>query len=267
MKKAVLAVAMLGAFSAAQATTVGNTAGASLVDVGPTTIGGFHGPLGAPGIGVAGSGQLISLQSIEPFTYIGTVSSGSANFNQYQLPSGFVHPTPGPGTTTVDMNGFKIPGIAQNVYFGLATSGTSSPYQQQSWYVGDQTGFAKPSATTNYDAVAILGTASTSGTAPIILTGVLEYDSGTDILSTPTPLIDSGSTHELVLTSNVISTSNPFGGTSEYWVSGTQVGTGDLEGRFFSASGSSPTTYSAVAGIAHGTSGVAYEASFGGIEQ
>lgn len=268
MKKAALAVAMLGIFSTAQAATVGNTtpSASPLVDVGPTTIGGFHGPLGAPGIGVAGSGQLISLQSIEPFTQTGTVPSGSASFNQYHLPAGFPHPTPGPGATTVDMNGFKIPGIAENVYFGLATSGTSTPYQQQAWYVGDQTGYAKPSVTTTYEAVAILGTASTSGTSPIILTGEIDYNAGTDILATSgaTSHLTDGSGNQLQFTSSATGSGSTFGGTSSYWVSGVQVGAGDLEAAFFSGSG---TSASAVAGIAHGTSGTAYEASFGGIEK
>lgn len=263
MQKTLIAIAMLAAFGAAQAvTTEGFATGPNYIEVGGATIGGFHGPLGAPAIGEYGAGARISLQSIEPFTGAGTVSSGGVAFQKFQLLAGFNHPTaPGAPTepTTVAMNGVKVPQISQQVYFGLATKETATPgqYAHQAWYVGDRDGYAVPGSTTNYAAVALLGLSGTSGSGLKTLVGTVQYDQVSNIVKSTGSHLTNG-TDTLQITSSAIS-GGAFGGSSAYsGAAGT--GTGNLNGKFF---GSGAT--SALAGVAQGTSGTAYSAAFGGI--
>ncbi|MGC3987372.1 MAG: hypothetical protein QM777_23085 [Pseudorhodoferax sp.] len=277
MKKTLIAAALLAAFANAQAfqsegaTTGGGTASGGVLDVGPTTFpdGHFHGPNGAPGVGFLNPspGYIISLQSIDSFSYKGTVTpAGGAAFRRYQLLN-YTHTGPGGGgTISTDFNWFKIPTISQQVYFGIATNPGTTTHTHDAFYVGDRTGHVVPTATTNYATVAVLAVPGTSSTALYNnLTGNLRYDvtAGTLKTATTTGVVStlSGSGQTLAINANVNAAAGTFSGTSQH-NGGTSVGS-SVNGKFFGSG-----TTSAVAGIAKGGSGSgAYVASFGGIKQ
>ncbi|WP_133490497.1 MULTISPECIES: hypothetical protein [Alcanivorax] len=266
MKKAVLMTALMVAVTGAQAVTLqSGTAGPDIVDVGGATIGGFHGPLGAPAIGVHDSGELISLQSIESFTFHDYVTSEGVDFAHHQLAPGFIHTNPQPGEEAlgIGMDGIKIPDVGKDVYFGLASVEGTSANQHQAWYVGDQDGFVLPTSSTDYAAVALLALPTTSVNSPEILTGELTLNvSGTSSLS-GTLTNGSGATQNNLL---IQATGNDaFSGTSTYYVGtgSAPSSNGSVTGHFF---GNGSTGNSALAGVAEGNS-VDYVASFGGVQK
>ncbi|VCU69154.1 hypothetical protein PIGHUM_01214 [Pigmentiphaga humi] len=293
MKHTVIALAILAASGAAQAQTVSGSVntGSQLVVVGGATIGGFHGPLGAPGIGAYDgdndptNDQLISLQSIEPFTRQTTldVVEGGLTFAYYQLPSGFAHPpVPGGGTppaTTVDMNGVKVPNLTKNVYFGMASSGTAGvgTVEHEAWFVGDTTGRVLPAAATNYATVALLGlTGATTndGTSLDVLQGTLSLGTPTGGAASTASLTGtlSKSATSQYLDINAVATlsgagAGTFAGNATYYVTTPVAANGTTSGQFFgNASSTTPgTDGSALAGVASGSYlGTDYVASFGG---
>lgn len=264
MKKTLVAAAILAVIGAAQAQTYnaqGDTTDATIIKTGGATVS-FHGPIGAPGIALDGT-NYISLQSIDAFSYkdSATAPSGVA-FRRYQL-LGYSHAGPG-GTVSTDLNWFKVPAISQGVYFGLATN-PGTPSQSAAFYVGDKTGYAVPTSTTNYAATGLLALAGTAGTNPIVLQGALQYDVSAGTLNTTgsglsgKALNGTGGTYNLNIATSVNATAGTFTGTST--LSGAAAGAGTADGQFFGSG-----TTSAVAGVAKGNSGAAYSAAFGGIK-
>ncbi|MDH0865034.1 hypothetical protein [Mitsuaria sp. GD03876] len=254
MKKTFIAAALVAAFGAAQAyDSQGGTTDAGIIKTGGATVS-FHGPIGAPGIALDGT-NYISLQSIDAFSYKDSATtSGGVAFRRYQL-LGYTHAGPG-GTISTDLNWFKVPTISQNVYFGLATN-PGTPNQHAAFYVGDRTGYALPTATTNYAAAGLLALPATTGSAPVILTGTLQYNTAAGTLNTTGSGLTGGG-NTLALATSVNAGAGTFAGTA--LLNSTVSGTAD--GKFF---GSGAT--SAVAGTAKGGSGSsAFVAGFGGIK-
>lgn len=262
MRKSLIAVALLAAFGAAQAEIAGDSTDWGIVQPGESVVNGGPHTAGHPGIGVDGSGNdVIDLAGIGPFSYKDslTTSSGIA-FDRFYFP-GYTHSDPDGGIISTNLNWFQVPTGSQEVYFGIATNPGSS-HQHAGFYVGDKTGTVVPTATTNYAAVGYLATPDLDSSSLIVLTGDLQYSSGT-VKSIGNHLQGNGYTLEVgnitpgVLLNDVSnlgtsSVTNPNTGFS-----GTGKAAGDL---FGSGNGS------AVAGVAKGTDGDAYVASFGGIK-
>lgn len=264
MKKSVLAAAILCVAGSAQAyTVVHDTVGASHVDLGATNIGGFHGPIGAPGIAVSGSGSFISLQSIAGFTYVTTKTVNSSDFSYHQLPPGFIHTNPAPGETAlgIGLDGLKVLGIPKEVYFGIAstTTGTSGVYSHQAWYVGDKDTYSAPAASTVYDAIALVSTSSDAVNAPQFLEGTLTVNGSLQLAGV---LTDGTATLDL----KASSAGDNFSGNAEYYVGATAPGNnGTYSGQYF---GDASSGEGALAGVASGTyGGDSYVAAFGGKQQ
>lgn len=266
MKKSVLAAAILCVAGSAQAyTVVHDTVGASHVDLGATNIGGFHGPIGAPGIAVSGSGSFISLQSIAGFTYVGDKSVGSSDFSYHQLPPGFIHTNPAPGETAlgIGLDGLKVLGIPQEVYFGIAstTTGTSGVYSHQAWYVGDKDTYSAPAASTVYDAIALVSTSSDAVNAPQFLEGTLTVNGSLQLAGL---LTNSLTTAGLILSASTAG--DNFTGNAEYYIGSSSLSSnGTYSGQYF---GDASSGEGALAGVASGTyGGDSYVAAFGGKQQ
>jgi len=275
MKQTLIALAILAVSGAAQAQTyevVSDKAGVvNLVNLGPTTVGGFHGPIGAPGIAAAGTSDYISLQSIESFTHVSaldqTLAGTSTNwvFTYHQLAPGFIHTEPeheGEEPLAVGLDGIKIPGLAKSVYFGIASADSATPglVDHQAWYVGDKKDRVLPSSSTDYVGVALVATPSTAVNAPSVLPGQLTVSSGaTSISGQFTAGSGTGKqTLEIAATGGAA-----FSGTAKYYVGTTAPGAtnGTSQGQFF---GDAAANASALAGVASGTYlGTGYVASFG----
>lgn len=276
MRKTLIATAaLLAAVGAAQADpAVGDTTNNAVYQAGPTTFpnGHFHGPNGAPGVGFAGSGgYIISLQSIDPYTGNGSVPSSGHTFYKYQLP-GYTHSGPG-GTINATFNWARVPGatsqasasdpvIDRRVYFGLITdtSGTVTP-THAAFYTGDPTDRVVPTATTNYAAVAFLATPTTSASAPVVLTGNLQYNTTSGTLNSANASTGVDAALQQVsgtstLQINTTVSGAAFTGYSSY--NGGVTAGSSVSGQFFGSGAGS-----AVAGMA---SGSGYVASFGGIK-
>lgn len=279
MRKTLIATAVLLAAAAAQAQSpaVGSTTNNAVYQAGATTFpdGHFHGPNGAPGVGFAGAGgYIISLQSIDPYTGNGTVSVPGTTvvFNRYQL-LGYTHAGPG-GTITANFNWARVAGaksqasaadpiVDRRVYFGLVTDTVGTTPVHDAFYTGDPTDRVVPTVTTNYAAVAFLAVPTTSASAPEVLTGNLRYDTAAGTLKTATTAgaastLTNGS-YSLGIDTAVSGAT--FSGTSSFSGPGAASGSGNASGQFFGSGNGS-----AVAGIAKGSSGAAYVASFGGIK-
>lgn len=270
MKRIAIAAALLAAFGAAQAQSEGSTTNNAKYRAGGSTFptGHFHGPFGAPGIGFAGaSGYVISLQSIDSFSYKGSDTVSGNAFRRYQL-LGYSHSDPANGNITANFNWYKVPAISQQVYFGLVTDTVPATPVHDAFYVGDRTGYAVPTVNTSYAAAGLLAVPATSASDPVKLAGTLSLTAAgaPSLLSgslsgsnTATPAV----VHTLsVSATNFTTIVGGFTGTSTYSRTGGGSGAGSAEGKFF---GSGAT--SALAGIAKGGSGAnAYVASFGGIK-
>ncbi|KAF1047391.1 hypothetical protein [Xylophilus sp.] len=273
MKKTLIAAALFAVFGAAHAyDSVGTSTNNNIVQVGGSTFADthFHGPNGAPGVGFvetssgAGDGFIISLQSINPYSYKdSSTTSGGVAFQRYQL-LGYTHEDPEEGgTVSTNFNWFKVPTISQQVYFGIATNDptSSTARRDAAFEVGDQTGCVVPNSATSYATAGFLVPSGYTSTTPIILTGTLNLAvSGTTATSLSGDL--SGSSYNLNIAANTInSTAGTFSGDST--LSGAATGSGTSSGHFYGSG-----TTSAVAGVAasDATSATAYVASFGGIK-
>lgn len=261
LKQVFVGISLATAVGAVHAQSIGSvTSNDTFLRAGATTSTGFHGPVGAPGIGLgAGETWVISLQSISlPFTKQDTFNG----FTRYQLKD-YTHssPEPTPDTKNYNFNWVQVPTAsngALKVYFGLVTKKDTTNVTQ-AFETGDRTGFAAPAGGTVYNAAGLL-VASAGGTAdgssPVKLTGTLNLNGAQTVLSGS--LVDAAAAHTLAINANnVNATAGTFDGNSTY--NGTSYNN-SVNGHFYGAG-----TNSALAGTVNG--GSTFQAAFGGIAQ
>lgn len=258
MKQMFVGMALLAAFGTAHAyDSVGDTTdNSSYLRVGPTTSTGFHGPAGAPGVGLGhGESWYISLQSISipGFTLKETVNG----VGRYQL-LGYAH-TPEQSVDPIDVN-FNWGKVnttgtgAKQVYFGLTTDKNTT--ETIAFYVGDKENRAVPNTDTNYAVLALVVPNGADGTNPQVLSGSLKFDQLAQTLNSVGDLTDGS--NNLAIATSVTGTN--FSGTGIYSNASTAATAGVASGQFFGGGANSGS--SAVAGIVDGSN--VFQAAFGG---
>ncbi|MGO3742281.1 hypothetical protein [Kerstersia sp.] len=269
MKKISVAIALLAAMGAANAydSVGGVTDNDTFLRVGPATSTGFHGPEGAPGIGLGGQENwIISLQSIS-LPYPG-ISAGQVNgFARYQLVD-YAHApvdpnNPDPQTENYNFNWLQVPtanasaATALKVFFGAVTQKSNN--HTQAFYVGDRNGFAMPTGATTYDAAGLLVPSGTDGSSPITLSGTLNLDAAVKVLTGS--LADTSANHTLAINAggatNVQSGPGTFNGDATY--NGVDY-TNSVDGHFYGSGNDS-----SLAGTVNG--GNDFQAAIGGIKK
>lgn len=266
MKKAIIASALLAVFGAASAFDAsGGATNESIVIVGGSTLSGFHGPVGAPGIGFIGADEqpqfVISLSSIS----LPMLEVSSSEIGRYYLP-GYPHAEPGeePGPTiNTAFNWAQVPTGAEEIYFGLATNDANATHAgTAAFYVGDREGYQAPANGTSYAVSGLLASSdSTSGASPVELTGALSLNADNSALSGN--LASENNVENLIINANTVDTDQGVFSGGVIYV-GELAGydaNGSVNGQFY-GSGSS----AALAGIVNGGD-AGYVASFGGIAQ
>lgn len=258
LKQVFVGISLATAVGAVHAQSIGSvTSNDTFLRAGATTSTGFHGPVGAPGIGLGKDETwVISLQSISlPFTKYGTIN----DFTHYQLQD-YTHddPDPIPETKNYNFNWVQVPTAsngALKVYFGLVTKKDTTNVTQ-AFETGDRTGFAAPTGGTSYKAAGLLVAGAADGSTPIALEGTLNLNGAATALSGS--LVDTAAAHTLAINANnVNATAGTFDGNSTY--NGTSYNN-SVNGHFYGAG-----TNSALAGTVNG--GSTFQAAFGGIAQ
>ncbi|MCH4270373.1 hypothetical protein [Kerstersia gyiorum] len=258
LKQVFVGISLATAVGAVHAQSIGSvTSNDTFLRAGATTSTGFHGPVGAPGIGLgAGETWVISLQSISlPFTKQDTFNG----FTRYQLKD-YSHATtdPLPETKNYNFNWVQVPTAsngALKVYFGLVTKKDTTNVTQ-AFETGDRTGFAAPAGGTSYNAAGLLVVGAVDGSSPTKLTGTLNLNGAATALSGS--LVDAAAAHTLAINANNVNASaGTLAGTASY---NGGPSTHAVNGHFYGAGANS-----ALAGTVNG--GSTFQAAFGGIAQ